>query len=90
VVPALRDRADLAIDLSSRFAADPERLPSGRFTAEPSGLRVFVTSVACRRKPPRDAAPSFDLRLFLRPKSRTALPVGAPASVRRAWRSVPA
>jgi RNase adaptor protein for sRNA GlmZ degradation len=90
VVSALRDRADLAIDLSSRCAADPKHLPSGGFTAESSGLRVFVTSVARRLRAPRDAGPSFDLRLFPRPKTRAALPVGAPASMRRARRSVPA
>jgi RNase adapter protein RapZ len=70
---ALRDRADLVIDTSLLTAADLKRLLTGHFAAEPSGLRVFVTSFAYRRGIPRDADLIFDVRFLDNPHYVPAL-----------------
>ena len=73
VVWALRNRADLAIDLP---AANPRRPSTGDFAAI-SGLRVFATSFAWGREIVRDAEPGVDRRDPCRRDYRVPLPVGA-------------
>ena len=73
VVWALRNRADLAIDLP---AANARRPSTGDFAAI-SGLRVFATSFAWGREIARDAEPGFDRRDLCRRDCRVTLPLGA-------------
>ena len=74
MVCALRNRADLAIDLS---AANPRRLSTGGFAVAMSDLRVFATSFAWGREIVRDAEPGVDRRDPCRRDYRVPLPVGA-------------
>jgi RNase adaptor protein for sRNA GlmZ degradation len=59
VVCALRNRADLAIDLP---AANRRRLSAGDFAVAMSGLRFFATSFAWGSEIVRDAEPGVDRR----------------------------
>jgi hypothetical protein len=74
VVCALRNRADLVIDLS---AANPRRLPTGGFALAMSGLRVFATSFACGREIVREAEPGADRRDLCRRDDRVPPAPGA-------------
>ncbi len=67
VVSALRDRADLVIDISHLSAADLKRLLTSQFALAKGGLRVFVTSFAYRQGIPRDADVIFDVRFLDNP-----------------------
>ncbi len=48
MLSALRERADLLIDISALTAAELKRLLIGHFALDTHGLRVFVTSLAYR------------------------------------------